>query len=126
MRFSNETHSTVLVQLLWSRLDDLSFLTINTMISMTVPGPAQLFLSVMLSLIQADVMFTEHWLPQIFYGKYASLEDSEAMNEFIEEGGYQSMQSVKNLGSTLVYLWVYCASWAVLGLVIFLSRNFAR
>jgi hypothetical protein len=43
------------------------------MISMTVPGPAQLFLSVMLSLIQADVMFTEHWLPQIFHGKYASL-----------------------------------------------------
>jgi hypothetical protein len=95
------------------------------MISMTVPGPAQLFLSVMLSLIQADVMHTDDWLPQIFYGKYASLVDSEGMNEFIEEGGYQSMQSVKNLGSTLIYLWIYCASLVTFGLINLLSRFFS-
>lgn len=92
---------------------------------MTVPGPAQLFLTVMISLIQADVMFTEDWLPQIFYGKYAALVDSEGMNEFIEEGGYQSMQSVKNLGSTLVYLWIYGASLIIFGLINILSRFFS-
>ena len=80
----------------------------------------------MLTLIQVDLMFTEEWLPQIFYGKYASIVDSEAMNYFIEEGGYQSMQSVKNLGSTFVYLWLYCAYWVVLGLIYILSCIFTR
>jgi len=31
-------YSSVCIQLIWSRLNDLSFLTINTMISMSVPG----------------------------------------------------------------------------------------
>lgn len=45
-------------------MDDLSFFTINTLISIAVPGIANTILSVLLSIIQFDVLFTEKWLPQ--------------------------------------------------------------
>lgn len=53
----------LLIQILWSYLDDMSFLTINTMISMTIPGVAQVIAQVLLNLIYFDILYTEEWLP---------------------------------------------------------------
>ena len=35
---------------------------INTMISMSVPGVAQMIQVVLLNLIQVDILLTDHWL----------------------------------------------------------------
>jgi hypothetical protein len=48
--------------------DDFSFLTINTMISLTVPGIAQLVTSVLINFIYVDILLTDLWLPQLFEG----------------------------------------------------------
>jgi hypothetical protein len=46
-------------------LDDLSFLTINTMISISVPGVAQMIQQVLLNLIYFDILYTELWFPEL-------------------------------------------------------------
>jgi hypothetical protein len=46
--------------------DDFSFLTINTMISMSVPGIVQLVTSVLINFIYVDILLTDLWVPQLF------------------------------------------------------------
>lgn len=43
-------------------MDDLSFITINTLISIAIPGIANIILSVLLNFIQFDILLTEKWL----------------------------------------------------------------
>jgi hypothetical protein len=46
--------------------DDFSFLTINTLISMSVPGIVQLVTSVLINFIYVDILLTDLWIPEIF------------------------------------------------------------
>jgi hypothetical protein len=46
--------------------DDFSFLTINTLISLSVPGIVQLVTSVLINFIYVDILLTDLWIPQIF------------------------------------------------------------
>jgi hypothetical protein len=46
--------------------DDFSFLTINTLISMSVPGIVQLVSSVLINFIYVDILLTDLWIPEIF------------------------------------------------------------
>jgi hypothetical protein len=43
----------------------MSFLTINTMISMSVPSVAQTMQQALLNLVFFDIFFTEKWLPTL-------------------------------------------------------------
>ena len=52
----------LLIQFLWSYLDDFQFLTINTLISYQVPGVGQMIQYVLLNIIQVDILQTEKWL----------------------------------------------------------------
>ncbi len=45
-------------------MDDLSFLMINTMISMSIPGVASMISSVLINLIYFDILYTEKWFPR--------------------------------------------------------------
>jgi hypothetical protein len=74
--------SSIPIQLFWGRLDDLFFLTINTLISCNVPGIVQTLQSVLLNLIQMDFLMTDLWLPQQFYQKGVDLEDIEPLNVY--------------------------------------------
>jgi hypothetical protein len=58
--------SSLFIQYIWNMLDDFSFLTINTMISLTVPGIVQLVTSVLINFIYVDILLTDLWLPQLF------------------------------------------------------------
>ncbi len=53
----------MLIQYVWGMMDDLSFLMINTMISMTIPGVASMIAGVFLNLIYFDILYTEKWFP---------------------------------------------------------------
>lgn len=97
----------ILIQYFWSRLNDLSFITINTMISMTVPGIVQIISYVIYNLIFMDILQTEEWLlPESMRG-----DDDGALNSFFYESGFSSKKLMPNLGSTLVYIMIYLGAW---------------
>ena len=48
-------------------MSDLQFLTINSMISMSVPGITQIVQSILLNIIFMDIIFTEKWAQKIIY-----------------------------------------------------------
>ena len=50
------------VQLLWIQLCDLSFLTISSMISISIPGIASVIQAVMIKYVYFDILYTELWL----------------------------------------------------------------
>ena len=54
-----------LIQFIWMQLEDMSFLTINSFISIMIPGLPNIIMSVILKLIYFDIFYTERWLPQI-------------------------------------------------------------
>ena len=58
-----------------------------------------------------DGLMTDKWLPQLLMSEQERFED-RPMSIYFENNGYQSMNVVKNLGSTAIYL--------ILILVIFL------
>ena len=57
---------SLILQLIWSNLDDFSFMMINTMIGMKVPGVGNLIQEVILNLIQVDILMTNKWLFDVF------------------------------------------------------------
>lgn len=56
----------MIVQYIWNMFDDFSFLTINTLISLSVPGIVQLVTSVLINFIYVDILLTDLWIPKIF------------------------------------------------------------
>jgi hypothetical protein len=61
----------------------MSFITINTMISMPVPGVAQILLQVLLNLVYLDLLMTDLWLPSLFQSggdSGADINDDEPLN----------------------------------------------
>jgi len=62
----NHIYSTIAIQYVWNCLDDLSFMLINTMISMPVPGIVQMVQTVLLNFIYLDILLTDFWVPMIF------------------------------------------------------------
>lgn len=52
-----------LIQIIWLHFDDISFLMINTLISLSVPGITQIVQQVIVNFIYLDLFMTEKWLP---------------------------------------------------------------
>jgi hypothetical protein len=90
-------------------MDDLSFLTINTLISIAIPGIANTILSVLLNIIQFDVLFTEKWLPESLskVGFTFLNEKDESLSSIFDENGYSSQFFIVNLGSGIIFLALY-------------------
>jgi hypothetical protein len=53
------------MQLLWGMMNDMSFLTILTLISQNTPGLAQMIMNILLGFIYMDGLMTDKWLPQL-------------------------------------------------------------
>jgi hypothetical protein len=109
--------TSVSMNFLWGSMNDMSFLTLMSLISITVPGIAQTIQAVILKFLYLDVLMTDEWLYPLISKEEEELLDSsipddeddeiwqdKAINEYFEQNGIQSMFAVKNLGSTLVYL----------------------
>ena len=73
---------------MWSRLNDLSFLTVNSLISLNVPGVVQILQKIMYSLIYVDVLQTDKWLIKAIYKGDEQATDVEALNIHFEENGF--------------------------------------
>ena len=104
-----------MIQLVWGYLYDVSFITINTMISMSVPGIAQLIQQVFLNLIYVDLLWAEYWLPQLFTQEGEGESNTFGLNRYFEENGFDTQILINNLGSTFVFLSIYCSMLAIYG-----------
>jgi hypothetical protein len=51
----------------WGYLEDVSFITVNSLISISVPGLAQIFMQLILNLIYVDLLMTDKWFIPLFY-----------------------------------------------------------
>lgn len=58
---------SIFIQYLWGLLNDLSFLTILTLISINVPGLAKTIQSMLMNFIYLDLLQTNLWFTGFFY-----------------------------------------------------------
>jgi hypothetical protein len=98
---------SVFVQHIWNCLDDFSFMTVNSMISMPVPGIVQLIQQVLLNFIYVDILLTDLWLPQLFMTPGETAKDQSGINSYFEQNGFGSKVLIINLGSSFVYLAIF-------------------
>lgn len=104
----------------------MSFLTILSLISISVPGIASQILSSLINFIYLDVLMSEKWFEKIFYrsisnGSKARILISESemerdlpLNEFFDNNGFSTKSLIKNLGSTFIYLLIYLFGYLTL------------
>ncbi|TNV86086.1 hypothetical protein FGO68_gene11756 [Halteria grandinella] len=94
------------MNLIFSMLNDISFLISLSLISIPIPGIASSIQSLLLQIIYMDLLMTDKWLsPQIekiFLQE--ELEQDSALNEYFEDQGFASRLAIFNLGSTLIFL----------------------
>ena len=116
------------IQYLWGLLNDMSFLTICSLISINVPGIGKMLMNSLLNFIYLDLLMTEVWLfPLLFHPKPPGKEEDETeepINMFFDENGFQSKALIKNLGSTFVYLGLYLVLLCLLPLIKLMGRSF--
>ena len=55
-------HSGFGIQILWIKLEDISFLAINSLISLSIPGIPQTIQAMMIKYIYFDIFYTELWM----------------------------------------------------------------
>jgi hypothetical protein len=84
------------------------------MISMPVPGMIQLINNVIMSFIYVDIFLSDQWMPELFYGLERIDDDTEPLNSFFDESGYSSMVLLKNINSSLVFIWIYSSLYCLL------------
>ena len=84
------------------------------MISIPVPGMVQLINNLIMSLIYVDIFHSDKWIPQVFYGLERVNDDNEPLNSFFDESGYSSTMLLKNINSSLVFIWIYCSLYGLL------------
>lgn len=104
---------------LWASLNDLSFLTLLSLVSLTVPGLAHSLQQVILKFLYLDVLMTDQWL-NVWIEEFRIVEierkakekafnideisNETPFNSFFQDSGFDTMSILNNLGSTLVYI----------------------
>ncbi|TNV86294.1 hypothetical protein FGO68_gene17292 [Halteria grandinella] len=113
------------LNLLWSMLNDLSFIINLTLVSIQIPGVAQPIMNIILQFIYLDVLQTDKWLNPIFENQFKEADqEDEGLSLFFQQSGFQSMIIFKNLGSTLIFTIVMISLYLIqplLGTVAVLS-----
>jgi hypothetical protein len=67
-----------------------------------------------MSFIYVDIFLSDQWMAELFYGLERIHEDSEPLNSFFDESGYSSKVLLKNINSSLVFLWIYFSLYGLL------------
>ena len=85
----------------WSCLNELTLLTMHSMIAINVPGYARIITKAILSLSQYNIIPTDP-----VYALYLSFDEMNdgPLNENFNQLGYASMNSLRTLGATYMYL----------------------
>lgn len=102
-------------------MTDSSFLTILSLVSITVPGIAKTIQSALFGFICMDLLYTDRWLVPLLTS-FKNDEDENVgkdkpLNPYFEQNGFSSTLLVNNLGSTMVYLFIYLIAFLLLPLL---------
>lgn len=92
--------TSVSMNFLWGSMNDMSFLTLLSLISITVPGIAQTIQAVILKFLYLDILMTDEWLYPLISKEEEELVDKpipededddvwidKAINEYFEQNG---------------------------------------
>jgi hypothetical protein len=101
-------------------------MTVNSMISMPVPGIVQLIQRVLLNFIYVDILLTDMWLPQLLMTANEAQTEQKGINPYFEQNGFASIILVINLGSSFVYLVIYSAILVFHFIVKLIHKIFSR
>ena len=120
----------IIFQLIWSQLEDFSFLTIIALIAVPIPGLPSTIQRVIIKLIYFDILYCELWLPQLMETLGLDIEEEIAGDDAVslefDETGFSFKQFLKNAGSSLLYIVFYTFAWISLLLIQRLSSLFPR
>jgi hypothetical protein len=115
--------------MVWLRLEDISFLVVNSMLSISIPGIPSIIQAVMIKYMYFDILYTELWIDQFLTSvgiHYDHINNDTALNNQFEENGFDSKQFIWNSGSSLFFLAFYLFSWFILFLLSILSKISTR
>lgn len=89
------------ISYLWGLLNAFSSLTILSLISISVPGPAQQLNRYIIGFSQLDILPSE-----LIYEKTLTFPEGndEALNTYFDQIGFSSSFAVKNMGSTFIFM----------------------
>ncbi len=96
------------IQMICGLLNDLSVIMMLAMISVSVPGVANMIQSIILNIIYLDMLYTSEWLIPFFQNRNLDTEGNlmldQSRNIYLENSGFSSQLVLLNLGSTLLFL----------------------
>jgi len=105
----------MILNLIWGMLNDLSFMINLTMISIAIPGVASSVMSIALQFIYLDILQTDKWLTPYFKQEKdddGNFIDDESFSQYFDQQGFQSMYAFNNLGSTLLFSFLFLALYS--------------
>ena len=144
---------SISLNFVFGSMNDMSFLTLLSLISIAVPGIAQIFMKIILKFLYLDVLMTEDWLLPILVSENKNYfldqkerlrvlnasssddfdmddeEDEErdhGLNEYFEDSDIGSMQMLVNIGSTLVFLGFILGSFTFYIILWIISTWFSK
>ena len=131
--FTEDTSSNLIIgfiiQIIWIQFEDISFLVINSLLQISIPGLPSTILGFLMKYIFFDILYTELWNPQFMSGigiEFDKVKNDTAINVQFSDNGFNSKQFLKNSGSSFFFLSTYIFSWIVLLFLTLLSRRFSK
>ena len=131
--FTQDTSSNLIIgfiiQIIWIQFEDISFLVINSLLQISIPGLPSTILGFLMKYIFFDILYTELWNAQFMSGigiEFDKVKNDTAINVQFSDNGFDSKQFLKNSGSSFFFLSTYIFSWIVLLFLTLLSRRFSK
>ncbi|TNV86861.1 hypothetical protein FGO68_gene9932 [Halteria grandinella] len=94
---------SMIAQVIWSFLNDLSVLMSLPLIAIYAPGLAQPIQIFLLKLFQLDLLMTDKWLiPGLFPEN--DKESDTPLNDCFDVYGYEAKQNIRNSGSSFLFM----------------------
>ncbi|TNV87962.1 hypothetical protein FGO68_gene17242 [Halteria grandinella] len=107
---------------LWGIMNNMANLTILSLISVNIPGPARLIGRTLISFSQFDIFPTDYFFTNLLQLQFT---DQNALNSQLGDLGFNNISTTMNMGSALVYSLIEISLYLILmiiGRVKFLSK----
>ena len=95
--FTEDTSSNLiigfLIQMIWLQLEDISFLVINSLLAISIPGLPSTILSFLMKYIFFDILYTELWITKFMNGigiDFEKMKNDTALNVQFSDNGFNS------------------------------------
>ena len=104
----------------------MQFLTMMSLISITVPGITLLIQGVLLNFVQLDILQTDKWLIPMIFGEDDNSILDQPLNPYFDENGFGKISFLKNLGSALVFTTLFPLAFLSIYILRLSSRLFKK